>query len=69
VLVRGDGAQSSVERVDLSSGQRQLWKRLAPPDPVGVYGVPRALLSADGLSYLYTYVRLLDALYLGDGLR
>ena len=69
VLVRGNGAQSSVERLDIATGQRQLWKRLAPPDPVGVYGVPRALLSADGLSYLYTYVRLLDALYLVDGLR
>ena len=69
MLVRGGGPQSAIERLDLSSGQRQLWKRLAPPDPIGVYGVPRALLSADGRHYLYAYVRLLDALYLVDGLK
>jgi Tol biopolymer transport system component len=69
VLVRGEGPQSTIERLNLTTGQRQLWKKLAPPDPVGVYGVPRALLSADGQSYLYAYVRLLDALFLVDGLK
>ena len=56
-------------RLDLATGRRDRWKAISPPDPVGVYGVPRLLLSADGESYVYAYVRLLDELYLVDGLR
>ena len=69
VLTRGDGPRAEIHRIELASGDRRLWKELAPPDPVGVYGVPRVLLSADGGSYVYSYVRLLDELFLVDGLR
>ncbi len=69
VLVRTDGPRGEIHRLDLATGDRQLWKELAPPDPVGLFGVPRVLLSADGQSYVYSYVRLLDELYLVDGLR
>ena len=48
---------------------RDLYRQLTPPDGVGLLGVPRILLSADGRSYVYTYVRFLDELYLVDGLR
>ncbi len=69
VFVRGDGPRSEIHRVDLATGERQVWKELAPPDPVGVFGVPSVQVSADGQSYVYAYVRLLDELYLVDGLR
>jgi eukaryotic-like serine/threonine-protein kinase len=69
VLARGEGAACAIERIDLGSGRREGWKSITPPDPVGVYGVPRLLLSADGASYVYACVRLLDELYLVDGLR
>ena len=69
VLARGDGAACAVDRLDLATGRREHWKAILPPDPVGVYGIPRLLLSADGGSYVYAYVRLLDDLYLVDGLR
>ena len=69
VLARGDGARAEIHRVDVASGDRRLWKRVAPADPVGVYGVPRVFLSADGGSYVYSYVRMLDELFLVDGLR
>jgi hypothetical protein len=69
VLVRGDGPRAEIHRVDLTTGERQLWKEVAPADPIGVYGVPRVFLSADGQSYVYSYVRMLDELYLVDGLR
>jgi len=58
-----------VDRLDLPSGRRQIWRPILPPDPVGVYGTPRVLLSADGESYVYAHVRFLDELYLVDGLR
>ena len=69
VLTRGDGPRGEIRRIDLASGDRRLWKTLTPPDPVGVFGVPRVLLSADAGSYVYSYVRLLDELFLVDGLR
>ncbi len=68
VLVRRDGPASSVYRIDLDSGERAVWKDFAPLDSVGVLGISPVLLSADGLSYVYAYVRLLDELYLVDGL-
>ncbi len=69
LLVRGEGAASRIDRLDLSSSRRETWRTIEPPNPVGVYGIPRVLLSADGESYLYAYVRFLDELYLVDGLR
>ncbi len=68
VLVLAD-SRTEIHRIDLATGERRLWKELAPQDPVGLFGVPRVLLSADGQSYVYSYVRLLDELYLVDGLR
>jgi serine/threonine protein kinase/Tol biopolymer transport system component len=69
LLVRGEGPAVSIERLALETGARERWKEIAVEDPVGVYGIPRVFLSADGESYVYTYVRLLDELYLVDGLR
>jgi len=69
VLVRGLPTSADVYRIDLASGERDLVKRLTPPDGIGLLGIPRILLSADGQSYVYTYVRFLDELYLVDGLR
>ena len=39
------------------------------PETGSVFGVPRVFLSADGQSYVYSFVRLLDELFLVDGLR
>ena len=61
---RGDRSHRRVDR-----RAREPGREVAPPDPIGVFGVPRVFLSADGQSYVYTYVRLLDELYLVDGLR
>jgi len=69
VLVRGLPTSAEVYRIDLWTGARDLYRQLTPPDGVGLLGVPRILLSADGRSYVYTYVRFLDELYLVDGLR
>ena len=68
VFSRDESPKASIFRVDLSSGNREPWKDLSPPDAVGIHGISRVFLSADGQSYVYTYVRLLDELYLVDGL-
>lgn len=55
-------------RLDLVTGKRELWKEMAPPDPVGVsYG--RLLMTADGKHYLYRYRRILNRLNVAQGLK
>jgi hypothetical protein len=58
-----------ISRLDLSTGRREPWKELKPPDPVGVWGVMSILLTPDGQSYAYNYARMLSDLYLVDGLK
>ncbi|HEY1434884.1 MAG TPA: WD40 repeat domain-containing protein, partial [Thermoanaerobaculia bacterium] len=69
VLERGDGAAFAMARIDIASGERTRWKDIGPAGVDGMTGLPRVLLSADGQSYVYPYVRLLDELFLVDGLR
>ena len=63
------GLPVRISRLDLSTGRREPWKELKPPDPVGVSGVTSILLTPDGQSYAYNYGRMLSDLYLVDGLK
>jgi hypothetical protein len=56
-------------RVDVATGRRSLWKRLAPADSAGVYGLTPIVLTPDGKSYAYACYRVLSDLYLADGLK
>ena len=38
-----------------------------PADPVGVDSIDRILITPDGKSYCYDYVRLLSQLFIVDG--
>jgi DNA-binding winged helix-turn-helix (wHTH) protein/Tol biopolymer transport system component len=58
-----------VYRLNLATGQRQLFKELTPSDIKGVCDMPKIRFSADGRSYIYGYTRLLSDLYLVSGLR
>jgi hypothetical protein len=69
VLERGEGAASVIRRIDVASGDRKPWKEISAEAGPGVAGVSRVFLSADGSAYVYSYVRLLDELFLVDGLR
>jgi len=57
-----------VSRVDMATGQRQLWRSLTPADPGGASDVS-PLPAPDGASYVYTYSRTLSDLYLVEGLK
>jgi Tol biopolymer transport system component len=58
-------------RVNLATGRRELWKRIAPADPVGLIGIqPAAVrMTPDGKSYAYSYWKTLTELYLVDNLK
>jgi eukaryotic-like serine/threonine-protein kinase len=58
-----------VEKVDVKTGHRTLWKEIRPPDPSGVEQVGPIEITPDETSYVYSYRRALDELYLATGLR
>jgi Tol biopolymer transport system component len=60
---------ASIFRVEVATGRRTEWKKLVPPDPIGVTLVAGILFSADMKSYAYSINRRLDNLYLVEGLK
>ena len=54
---------------DVTTGARTLWKEIVPPDPAGVLAIGPILITPDGKSYVYSYRRILDDLYLVRGLK
>jgi hypothetical protein len=65
----GTGRPTRVERVGIDDGERAPWLDLTPPDPAGVTVVGPIRMSLDGRAYAYSYRRVLDELYLVDGLQ
>jgi hypothetical protein len=59
----------AIERVDIITGQRQSWKIVSPPDPAGVDLITDLLITPDGRSYCYEYVRWLSQLFIVEGLQ
>jgi dipeptidyl aminopeptidase/acylaminoacyl peptidase len=68
VFRRGE-MPAQIYRVDVATGQRQLWRTVVPSDPVGVYSLIDFEITPDGRSYFYTYRRALSELYEVRGLR
>ena len=58
-----------VEKVDVQTGRRTLWKEIRPTDPSGVAQVGPIQISRDEKTYVYSYRRVLGELYLATGLR
>jgi Tol biopolymer transport system component len=60
---------TKVHRINIDSGQRELWKELAPADRAGVLRVSRVAMTPDARFYAYSYTRELHTLYVAEGLR
>ena len=67
-LVIGSGALKTYI-VEPSTGRRELWKEIAPPDPAGLLGTGQLLTTPDGSTYAYSYHRFLSELYVVRGLK
>jgi Tol biopolymer transport system component len=67
VFRRGE-VPASVYRVDVATGERTLWRTLAPPDAAGVYSVDRFEVTPTGDAYFYSYRQGLSELYEARGL-
>jgi Tol biopolymer transport system component len=58
-----------VYRYEISSGRREPWKELSPPDSAGLSFFGRFVVTPDGQAYAYDYSRILSALQIVDGLK
>jgi eukaryotic-like serine/threonine-protein kinase len=68
VFRRGE-VPGNIYQLDLTSGERRLWKSLVPPDSAGVYSIVEFRITPKGDAYAYGYSRLLSQLYLVRGLK
>lgn len=59
----GDKLPVVIERVDLTTGKRTVWREITPPDPSGIAGVVNTIITQDGKAYVYTFRRVLSDLY------
>ena len=65
----GSDVPAEIARIDVHSGDREVVRTLRPPDPSGVTSILRTVMTPDGGSYAYTYIRAVSALFLVEGLR
>jgi len=63
------GVVFTISGVDVSTGRRELWKEIVPPDPAGFWGITSFFIASDDRSYVYSYQRTLADLYLVKGLK
>ena len=66
--IRLGDMRGQIFQVDVANGRRIPWKRLNPPDPVGLTFIGQMFVSANADSYVYSINRRLDVLYLIEGL-
>jgi len=55
--------------IDLSTGKRQLFKEIEPPDRAGVLGLGPVQITPDGKTYVFGFTRRLSDLHVVEGLR
>jgi eukaryotic-like serine/threonine-protein kinase len=58
-----------VDRLDIRTGQRTLWKQLMPSDPAGVETIGPIIMTPDAKTCVFGYHRMLADLYLVEGLK
>src|SRR5262249_57280922 len=59
----------NVDRIDLSTGKRELWREVAPADRTGVTSLRSFIVAADEKSYAYSYTRGQSEMYIVEGLK
>ncbi|MBX7184288.1 MAG: protein kinase [Vicinamibacteria bacterium] len=68
-VVRYEDTPPRVDRVDILTGRTRPWSGTRPGPLSGLLGEYRILISPDGESYAYNYVRQMSDLYLATGIR
>ena len=68
-VYRRESVPTAVERLDLRTGRRQVWKELMVPDPAGVSSLQRVVMTPDARAWGYSWQQFLTDLYLVEGLK
>jgi eukaryotic-like serine/threonine-protein kinase len=63
-VARVEDNTASIFRVDIFSGQRELWKQIRPADPAGLLYLSAFYVTSSGNAYAYNEQHTLSALYL-----
>jgi Tol biopolymer transport system component len=58
---------SSIFRIEIATGKRELWHAIGPRNPSGVSGINSMLISRDGRSFAASYMREISELYIARG--
>jgi hypothetical protein len=65
-IFRHNEIPASIERLEIATGHRRLWKKLAPPD--ATHSIGELYITPSGDSYVYSFERILSQLYVARGL-
>ena len=69
-LTRRGELPAHIERLDLATGKKEIWKELLPADRAGLIRINSVFVTPDGKSYAYGAGRILTSdLYLASGLK
>jgi hypothetical protein len=60
-------SSAQVSRLRVTTGEMRPWKVLHPTDSVGVNSITGLTIADDGVSYVYSYRRVLSDLHLAEG--
>jgi len=64
-----EGLPVRIVRVNYRTGERTLWREFMPGDPAGIDGIRTIVMSADGRTMAFNYIRVLSTLFEVSGLR
>jgi eukaryotic-like serine/threonine-protein kinase len=68
-VYQGKQVPVKVYRLNVLTGQRQLFREIIPPDVAGLGDISHVHFSRDGRAYVYSYTRFLSELYLVNGFK
>ncbi|HKO57096.1 MAG TPA: hypothetical protein VJ276_14560, partial [Thermoanaerobaculia bacterium] len=68
-VYRPTALPAQVFRITPATAAREPWKQFTPPDPAGVYKIAPVLITPDASAYAYNALRVLNDLYVAEGLR
>jgi hypothetical protein len=67
--VRNGRTTAHIYRVNVTTGERKVWRVITPADPAGLLSIDMIDVTRDGKQIVYGYARITSDLYVVDGLR
>ena len=68
-VYRPTALPSQVVRVSINEGTRDEWRHFSPTDPAGLYRIAPVLITPSGDAYAYSALRVLNDLYVVEGVK